>query len=105
SFTPPPPPGNKKASPRRSEIVQFFAGFGVVDHGSDRCHNVDRLAFVPRPVTTLAVTSALGSMLRIEPEVQECVLLRTGDQVPVAATAAVAAARSSAWDKLLPSKG
>jgi hypothetical protein len=59
---------------------------------------------VPGAVAALAVASALGLMLRVESEMKKGILVLTGDQVDIAAAAAIAAAGTSVRDILLPPK-
>ena len=87
---------------RLGEVEQSLARRFVPDHRAHRHLHVHRVAFVPGPIAALAVTAALGFMLGVEAEVQQRILVLVGDQVDVAAAAAIAAARPSARDELLP---
>ena len=93
--------GDDEAVALHREIVQHFAGIGVVNHGTDRSRNFDRISVAALAVAALAVAAALGLMFRIEAEMQQRVVVRTGHHHHIAAAAAVAAARTAARDELL----
>ena len=87
-----------------SEIVKHLAGLGVVNDRADGCGYVHRVAVAPFFIATLAVTSALGFVLRIEAEVKKSVVVLAGHQSYVAAAAAVASARTTSGDVFLAAK-
>jgi hypothetical protein len=95
---------NQEPLPRRGEVVQLLSRIGVIDHRADRRLELNRLPLVPGAVAALAVASALGLMLRVESEMKKGILVLTGDQVDIAAAAAIAAAGTSVRDILLPPK-
>src|SRR5579862_7836076 len=90
---------------RCSEVVQLFARLGVVNDRADRCLQLDRLAFMAGAVAALAMTAALGFVLGIEAEMEQRILVRSRDQVNVAAASAVAAAGTAVRYVLLAAKG
>src|SRR5439155_12343437 len=86
------------------KIVQLLPGLGVVDHRSNRRLHVNRLPLVSGAIAAFAMASTLGFVLGVETEMEESILVRTGDEVDITAAAAFAATRPAAWDILLPSK-
>src|SRR6185436_54435 len=89
---------------RHSEVVQHFAGRMIVDHRSDRCHDIDRITVVTFTIAAFAMAAALGFVFRIKAEMQKCIVVLAGDHHHVAATAAIAATRPAARDELLASE-
>src|SRR5579864_2849817 len=87
------------------EIVQHFAGFGIVDDGSNRNRKFNRFALPPAPVAALAMPASLGGVFRIKPEVKQSVVVLAGNQSDIAAASAVATARASSGYVLLPPEG
>jgi hypothetical protein len=81
--------------------VQHFTGSPVVNDGSHRDRDIDRLAFAAPAIAALAVTAALGFMFGIEAEVKKRIVVLAGDQRHIAAAAAVAAAGSAAGNEFL----
>jgi hypothetical protein len=86
------------------EIVQHFARIGIVDDGSNRHWQLNRLTFLAASITAFAVPATLRGVLGIEPEVKQCVVVRAGHHRDVATTAAVAATRSAPRHVLLPTE-
>src|SRR5258706_15255975 len=82
------------------EVVQHFAGGRVVNHGSYRRLNVDRIAVVAFAIATLAVPAALGFVFGIKTKMEQRVVVLAGHHNHVAAAASVATAGSTARDKL-----
>src|SRR5437868_11877389 len=97
-------PSNQETLPGRGEVVQLFAGLGIVDYRAHRCQDIDRFALVPRAITSLAVAASFGFVLGIEAEMQQSILVRAGDQVNVSTAAAIATAGTAARNKLLAAK-
>src|SRR5258708_17635617 len=87
---------HQKALARRGEIVEFFAGFGVVDYRAHRRQDIDRRAFVTRAITAFAVAAPLGFVLGIEAAIEQRVLVRTGNQIDIPSAAAIATAWTAA---------
>jgi hypothetical protein len=85
----------------RGEIVQHFAGFPVVNHGSYRDRDIDGFAFAAPAIAAFAVTPALGFMFGIEAEVKKRVVVLAGDQSHVAAIPSIAAAGTAARNEFL----
>src|SRR5262249_45565992 len=96
---------DQKPLARSSEVVQFLAGFRVVYHRADRRLQLDRLPLMPGAVAALAMASALRLVLGVETEMKKRVLMLAGNEIDIAAAAAIAAARTSARDVLLAPKG
>src|SRR4029077_10314625 len=90
---------------RLREIVQALAGLFVIHNSADRDLEHHAFAVAPGAVGAFAVTSALTLVLRVETEVDQRIVALARFQADVAATAAVAAGRAAARDKLLPAKG
>src|SRR5215471_882342 len=90
---------------RGLKVVQQFVSIGVIDDRTHGSLDIDRPAFVPGSVAAFAVPSALGFVLGVKTKMEKGVLMRRCDQIHVAATAAVAAARTASRNKLLPPKG
>ena len=101
----PPASGDHEAVAGLGEIVQHFAGLGVVDNGADRRRHIHRVALAPFSIAALAVAAALGFMLGIETEMEKRVVVLAGHQRDIAAAAAVAAAGTAARNVLLAPKG
>jgi hypothetical protein len=83
------------------EIVQHFAGAGIIDDRSNRNRQLDRFAFPPAPIAALAMPASLGGVFRIEAEVKQGVVVFAGDENDVTAAAPISAARPSARHVLL----
>src|ERR1700676_3790850 len=87
------------------EIVQYFAGVGIVDDRSDGYRQFDRLTLFPGPIAAFAVPAALRGVLGIKPEMKQRIVVRASHHRDVATTAAVAAARPSARHVFLATEG
>ncbi len=93
--------GHDEAVAGNREIVQLFAGFGIVDDRANGGGNFLRSTVVPGLVAAFAVASALRFVLGIEAEVQQRIVVGAGDHGHVAAAAAIAAAGSAARHEFL----
>src|SRR5438552_3308120 len=100
-----PAAGNHKALVRLRELEHFLAGLVVIHDGPDRNFQNHIAAVASGLVGTLAVTSALRAVLRIEAEVHQRIVALAGFHDDVAAFASVAAGRPPARNELLPPEG
>src|ERR1700676_1503208 len=78
-----------KAISRFREIVQDLARVGIIDDGSNRRRQLDRFAFAPAPIAALPVPAALGSVLGVEPEVKQSVVVLAAHHRNIATASAV----------------
>ena len=85
--------------------MQALTGFIVINNGPDRHFQDDAFAIASGAVGAFAVASALAFVFRVKAEMDERVVALAGFHNNIAATAAIAAGRAAAWDKLLTAKG
>src|SRR3984957_14484823 len=97
--------GHQKALAGNGEVVQFFAGLGVVDHRAHRRQDIDRFAFVTCAIAPLAMAASLRCVLGIEAKFKQGFLVRAGAQIDSSAATAVATAGTTARHKSLAAKG
>jgi hypothetical protein len=97
--------GGQEPLARFGEIEKKDAGGLVVNHCPHRDRHVDRTALGAGAIAAFTVPAALGAMLGVVTELKQGVLVNGGDQVDVAAAAAVAARRTAARDVFLPPEG
>lgn len=83
------------------EIVKLLTRFRVVDDCADRHGQFYVVAFAPGAVTSFAVATALGGMLRVEPKVKKGVVMLARFEDDVAAAPSIPAAWASARHILL----
>src|SRR5579859_882077 len=82
-----------------------LAGLGVVDGGADRDLDRNRFTIAAGAVGALAMTAALGLVLRVEAEMNQRVVLLAGLHDDVAAASAVATRRAASGNKLFAAEG
>ena len=97
--------GNQHAFVELYEVVKHLSGFVVVDDGAHGNGNLDIFAVASMAIAAFAVAAAFGSEDVIVAEFQEGVLVAIGDEVDVAAVAAITAAGSALWHELLAAEG
>jgi hypothetical protein len=97
--------GDHESLPVFRNVDQLSAHVRIKNYGADRHGQFDIVTCTTRAVTSLAVTTALGRMLRIKAEVQQCVVVRVPDDHDVTARAAVATARAASGDVFFTPKG
>jgi hypothetical protein len=81
----------------RGEVEQLIAGIRIVNDGSDRHGNLDRVTVVPRPVTALTVPASLSRVFGVKAKVQKSVVMLAGNKDYIASAAAVSTRRAAAW--------
>src|ERR1019366_8457365 len=97
--------GDTESLSRMGEIVDTLAGGLVVDHRAHRHLDLQRLAFGAGALAALAVTPALRLVLRVEAELKQRIGVLARHHDDIAAAAAVAPARATPRDVLLPAEG
>ena len=90
---------------RSGEIEQQLSGFGVMHFGSDGHRQLNSSAIAACAVAAFAVPTALRSVLGIEPEMQQRIVVLARNERDIAAVAAVTAARATARHELLAPEG
>jgi hypothetical protein len=61
------------------EIVESFAGLGVVHNGANRHGDVNGFTVATLPVAALAVTATLALVFRVEAQMEQRVVVLTGN--------------------------
>jgi len=103
--TPTPAFGDDDAFVGFREVVNEFAGLEVVERGADRDLQDGRFAVQACAVGAHAVLPALGLVLGVVAEVNQCVVPLGGFHDDIAPAAAISARGSAARDELLAAKG
>ena len=96
--------GNHHAFIGSREVMNFLARICVDHDGANGDFQRDALAVLACLVRAFSVTSSLRLVFRIEPEMDERIVALTRLHDDVAASAAIAAGRPAARNKLLPSE-
>src|SRR5258708_2754078 len=86
------------------EIGQRFAGFAVIDHGSDGDLQNHVVAGVASAIGAFAVTATVGFEFPIVAVTEKRVVVGIGFEINAAATATVAAAGSAAGNVFFAAK-
>ena len=76
----------------------------MVNNRAHRNREFNGCAIPAGSITALAMPSPFGRVFRVIAEVQQGIVVLAGNQNYIAASAAIASARSAARDKLFPSK-
>ena len=99
------PFGNKDAVIRFGEIVNQFAGF-IIGYGRAYGNpDFQILATAAMTIAPFAMPPALRAKYMVEPEFQECVLLRVGQEIDVAPAASIAPTGTAPRHELFSPKG
>ena len=93
--------GHHESFTRSCEIVQQFASLGVVDDRPHRHRQLDGVTLATSSVRAFAVPAPFGLVFRIEPEMQQRVVVLACYHHYVSAPSAVAAARPPARNVFL----
>jgi hypothetical protein len=96
--------GGSELLPRLREVEKLVARVRIVNHRTHGHWNLNGFPFLSRTIAALSMTAALSRVLRIEPEVEQGVVVRIGNHHDVAAASPVATARAAMGNVLLTPK-
>jgi hypothetical protein len=87
------------------EVMEHFAGFGVIDDGADGDREIDAMAVATLAIAAFAVAAALARVFGVVAEVEQGVVVCGGVERDVAAASAIAAAGAAFGDVLFAAEG
>ena len=86
------------------KIVQQFLRVIVVYGRADGNPNLEVFSATALPITAFPMPAALSAKYVVKPEFQQGVLVGIGEEINIAAVAAIAAARAALRNELFPSE-
>ena len=89
---------------RSRKVEYLLTGFGVVNDRAYRNGHLDRRSIVSRSIAAFTMPAAFSRVFRVEPEMQQRVVVLARDQDNIAPVATVATAWTAARDVLFAAK-